>query len=170
MYILSRSDCFLYSRRVVMVPRVSGKRLLLIESDLSMGPGFARQGSNLLSAPEKHHLFTSLLLVTRYLYSYHSQCLPCLSARVSISLSVCLDTRTDFLSFMKKTSYTLNSRAQFLSNPIHLFIHSFSLVENGNPETQEKNQESRIKNQGEEARCTIKEKETETENYQMFGN
>lgn len=155
MYILSRSDCFLYSRRV-MVPRVSGKRLLLIESDLSMGPGFARQGSNLLSAPEKHHLFTSLLLVTRYLYSYHAQCLPCLSARVSISLSVCLDTRVDFLLFTN-TSHALNSRGQFQSNSIYLFIHSslqISLVENGNPETQE----NKTKKNQKRAKCPRRRK------------
>lgn len=96
-----------------------------------------------------------------------------LSVCSRIYISLCLFGYGDGFSsffFMKKTSYTLNSRAQFLSHPIHLFIHSslrISLVENENLETQEKkkNQESRIKNQ-EEGQMSDKE----TENYQMFGN
>lgn len=122
MYILSRSDCFLYSRRVV-VPRVSGKRLLLIESDLSMGPGFARQGSNLLSAPEKHHLFTSLLLVTRYLYSYHAQCLPCLSVEyLYLSLFVWIQ---GLIFFFYEKDLIRIKLASAIPVKLHSFIHSF---------------------------------------------
>lgn len=92
-----------------------------------------------------------------------------LSVCSSIYICVCLFGYTDrFSSFMKKTSHTLISRAQFQSNPIHLFIHSslrISLVENENLETQEKKKK---KNQ-EEGQIS-EEEEKETENYQMFGN
>lgn len=81
-----------------------------------------------------------------------------LSVCSSIYICVCLFGYTDrFSSFMKKTSHTLISRAQFQSNPIHLFIHSslrVSLVENENPETQEKKKKKNQKR----AKCPRRKK------------
>lgn len=82
-----------------------------------------------------------------------------LSVCSSIYISLCLFGYGDrFSSFMKKTSYALNSRAQFQSNApfIYSFIHSslrISLIENENPETQEKKKKNQKR-----AKCPRKKK------------
>lgn len=143
-----------------MVPRVSGKRLLLVESDLSMGPGFARQGSNLLSAPENIisslHSFSSLATCIAIILN---ACPVCLLEYLYLSLFVWIHGLGHF--FYEEDLIHIKLASAIPVKP-HLFIYSFiqafeflswKMRIRKHRRRRIKNQESRIKKT---AKCPIK--------------